>query len=151
MIIFAWLYLLLPLMVVALLAYLIHWLFDLSRTILCGRRNGPLGMALMEKKKRWLLGGVLWLLTVTAFIYLEFLTPAIRHIELADADLSQEEILSEMPDIAVTDEDLELMDSIIFAPEMQRSLQNAIHKTHQENWLKNLRRHTTINLLMIAQ
>lgn len=112
----------LPLALLALLIYLAFWLMETLYTLLLGLLDGNLCQLCRSKKRRLLTGGIAFLLTAAAFLWLEF-GGEHPHLKWKEVPCSQEQILAEMPDIALTDADMALLDAVLAAPEAEPVMQ----------------------------
>ena len=64
-----------PILLAALLVYLLFWLMETTHTVLLGLLDGTIAELCRRKKKRLMIGGTVFLLTVLAFFCLEFWFP----------------------------------------------------------------------------
>lgn len=116
MIVFPLFVLSLPLALLALLIYLAFWLMETLHTLLLGLLDGNLRRLCRSQKRRLVTGGIVFLLTAAAFLWLEF-GGEYDHLKWEEVPCSEEQIVAEMPDILLTDADLALLDRVLAAPE----------------------------------
>lgn len=116
MIVFLLLVLSLPPALLALLIYLAFWLMETLHTLLLGLLDGNLRQLCRSKKWRLVTGGIVFLLTAAAFLWLEF-GGEYDHLKWKQVPCSEKQITAEMPDILLTDADLALLDRVLAAPE----------------------------------
>ena len=112
-----------PILLAALLVYLLFWLMETAHTVLLGLLDGTLAERCRRKKKRLVVGGILFLMTVLAFFCLEFWFPPTLNLEWIEVPCSEAEILAELPDIVLTEEDITLLDAVLAAPEAVEGLE----------------------------
>lgn len=116
MIVFPLFVLSLPLALLALLIYLAFWLMETLHTLLLGLLDGNLRRLCRSQKRRLVTGGIVFLLTAAAFLWLEF-GGDYAHLKWEEDPCSEKQIVAEMPDILLTDADLALLDAVLAAPE----------------------------------
>lgn len=107
----------LPPALLALLVYLAFWLMETLHTLLLGSLDGNL-RRLCRSKRRLVTGGIVFLLTAATFLWLEF-GGEYSHLKWEEVPCGQEQILTEMPDILLTDADMALLDAVLDAPEAE--------------------------------
>ena len=112
-----------PILLAALLVYLLFWLMETTHTVLLGLLDGTLAELCRRKKKRLIVGGTVFLLTVLAFLCLEFWFPPTLNLEGKEVPCSEAEILAEVPDIVLTEEDITLLDAGLAAREAEEGLE----------------------------
>ena len=112
-----------PILLTALLVYLLFWLMETAHTVLLGLLDGTLAELCRRKKKRLIVGGTVFLLTVLAFLCLEFWFPPTLNLDWKEVPCSEAEILAEVPDIVLTEKDIALLDAVLAAPEAVKGLE----------------------------
>ena len=112
-----------PILLAALLVSLLFWLMETTHTVLLGLLDGTLAELCRRKKKRIMIGGTVFLLTLLAFLCLEFWFPPTLNLEWTEVPCSEAEILAEVPDIVLTEEDIALLDVVLAAPEAVEDLE----------------------------
>lgn len=119
---FLFLVVVLPFALLALLLYLAFWLMETLHTLLLGTLDRNLCQLCRSKKRRLLTGGIAFLLAGATFLWLEF-GGEHAHLKWKEVPCSQGQILTEMPDIALTDADIALLDAVLAAPEADPVMQ----------------------------
>lgn len=112
-----------PILLAVLLIYLLFLLMETTHTVLLGLPDGTLAELCRRKKKRFMIGGTVFLLTVLVFFCLEFWFPPTLNLEWREVPCSEAEILAEVPDIILTEEDITLLDAVLAAPEAEEGLE----------------------------
>lgn len=121
-----------PLLCILLAVFLFRWMIALFRVCKYGMQEDNLKERLLEKRNYWILGAIVFAVTVTALICWECFGPVARRYEYVDSGLGQEEIVKERPDIEFSIEDEDLLKAIVSSPELQPFLQAPMYETHNE-------------------